>query len=71
MIYEVRANLFFKEEDEAIDFFGDCQLALPKSVVVHPDDPNAERPRVELIKCYHDEQPTKPCEVVECLTSAP
>lgn len=69
MIYQVRANLFFDVEDEAIDFFGDCQLALGKSVVVHPDGPNHERPRLELVKCYHDEQPTTPCEIVECLTS--
>lgn len=69
MIYQVRANMFFGKKDEAIDFFGDCQIALGKSVVLHPDSLNAERPRVELIKCYHDEHPTQPCEVVECLTS--
>ncbi len=70
MIYEVRANLFFTSEDEAIDFFGDCQTALGKSVVIHPDEPRAERPQVALLKCYHDEQPTKPCEIMECLTSS-
>lgn len=69
MIYQVRANLFFTSHDEAVDFFGDCQRALGKSVVVHPDDPQAERPRVELIKCFHDETPSMPCDIVECLTS--
>ncbi len=70
MIYEIMANMFFNSEDEAIDFFGDCQKALGKSVVVHPDEPQAGKPCIQLIKCFHDETPTKPCEVVECLTSS-
>lgn len=66
MIYQVRANLFFDVLDEAQDFFNDGIIALPKSIVVHPADPNYERPRLELIKCFHDETPTKPCELIDC-----
>jgi len=66
MIYQVRANLFFEQMTDAEDLFKKGALAMVDSVVVHPDDPNFERPRLELIKCYHDEQPTKPCELLDC-----
>jgi len=61
MIYQVRANLFFDDKDEAEDFVRDCQLSMAKAVVVHPDEPNQQGCSVELIKCYHDETPSKPC----------
>lgn len=66
MIYEVRAKLFFDERDEARDFLNDCLTAMPKAVVVHPDEPNQEGCSVELIMCYHDQTPTEPC--VSCGT---
>lgn len=66
MIYEVRANLYFDKKDEAVDFAHDCQTAMAKAVVIHPDEPNQEGSSVELIMCYHDETPTKPC--VSCGT---
>lgn len=69
MIYQVRATLFFDKEDEAKDAFHDCEKALAKSVVVNPESENRERPRVELLKCYHDEVPTRPCVITDCLTS--
>jgi len=61
MIYQVNATLFFDEYDDAVDFVHDCQLAMDKAVVVHPDEPNQQGCSVELIKCYHDETPTTPC----------
>lgn len=61
MIYQVRANMFFTEKSEAEDFVDNCQDALEKAVVVHPDEPNQQGCSVELIKCFHDETPTKPC----------
>lgn len=61
MIYEVRARLFFVHEDDANDFMEHCVESMVKAVVVHPDEENQEGCSVELIKCYHDETPTKPC----------
>lgn len=61
MIYQVRANLYFDSEDEARDFYHDCDLAFAKSTIVHPTEPNAEFSRIELIENHHDESPTAPC----------
>ena len=61
MIYEVRANLFFTEKADADRVVEALSLSLNRAVVVHPDEPDQEGSSVELIKCYHDETPTKPC----------
>lgn len=62
MIYQVRANIFFKEKLDAEDLVSKCATAMVDAAVIHPDEPNQEGCSVELIKCYHDEIPTKPCE---------
>lgn len=61
MIYQVRANIFFEHLSDAEDLVSKCAKAMYDAVVVHPDQPNQEGCAVELIKCYHDETPTKPC----------
>lgn len=61
MIYQVRANLFFDEEDEAKDFYHDCELALPKGTLINPDQPNLEFSAIELIDNNHDQDPNQPC----------
>jgi len=61
MIYEVRANIFFPSLLDAEDLVSKCVRAMEDAVVVHPDESNQQGCSVELIKCYHDETPTKPC----------
>ena len=61
MFYQVRANLYFRSEDEAIDFYHDCQLALAKGAVLNPGTPEQECSVIERIHCQHDEQPHEPC----------
>lgn len=71
MIYQVRANLFFDIQDEANDFYHDCQLALLKSTMVNPDSENTEFATIELIENYHDENPNQPCSLLKNLTNQP
>jgi len=71
MKYQVRANLYFDERDEAEDFFHDCQLALPKSIVLNPATPNQEPGRIELLENHHDEDPNTPCELEFEVNNAP
>ncbi len=61
MIYEVRATMFFDQENEADDFFHDCQVALPKATVVNPGQENQQCSETDLIKCQHDAHPPKSC----------
>ena len=62
MIYQLRANIFFTDKTDAEDLVDNCLDAMEKAVVVHPDEPNQQGCSVQLIKCFHDETPTKPCE---------
>lgn len=61
MIYEVRARMFFVTIDLADDFIDNCKDAMERAIVVHPDEDNQQGCSIELIKCFHDETPVKPC----------
>lgn len=71
MIYEVRARLFFTKEDEAKDFYHDCEVAYPKATDINTDTVASEFSIVELIENHHDEAPTSPCDVTERICSYP
>lgn len=67
MIYQVRANILFTDQDEARDFFHDCELALDKGTTLNPDSENIEISIVELIANNHDQDPNEPCEILTCI----
>lgn len=69
MIYEVRAHIFFTDENDAKDYMENSLSYLKIGVVVNPDQENKQGCSIELIKCYHDETPTLPCEVIGITTS--
>ena len=71
MIYQVRANLFFDEEDEATDFYHDCEIAYLKSTICNPDTDAAEYSIIELIENHHDENPNESCSIIERETNQP
>lgn len=71
MIYQVRANLYFDEHDEAADFFHDCQVAHAKSIPVNPNSENAEFATIELIENHHDEEPNAECYLELFITNQP
>lgn len=70
MIYQVRANLFFDSEDEAKDFYHDCELAFTKSRTLNPDAENIEPGTIELIKNRHENNPNEPCELMARQTTS-
>lgn len=65
MFYRVYAILNFTEEDEAADFYHDCEVAILKSQTINPGQPDAEQGYISLQHCYHDEHPGQPCDVIE------
>lgn len=71
MFYQVRANLYFTIEDEARDFYHDCELALGKTGVINPDGLNIEYSVIELIENNHDHDPNQPCELIESAVNEP
>ena len=65
MFYQVNATLYFTEEDEATDFFHDCQLAILKSSIINLDLDNEERGIIQLLENNHDANPLQVCFLIE------
>lgn len=65
MIYQVQAQFFFALEDEANDFFHDCQVAIAKAITINPGQPNEQRSTASNQLCFHDLTPPGPCTIVE------
>ncbi len=61
MFYQIRASLFFDTVDEAVDFYHDCELALPRATVINPCTPEQQVSKIETIHCSHDVFPHSPC----------
>ena len=71
MFYQVRANLLFKERDEAWNFYHDCQLAIVKSDIINPDQLNMEFGTIELLGNNHDQDPAESCAVIQLADNKP
>ena len=71
MIYQVRANLYFDKEDEARDFYHDCELAYLKSTICNPDTQAAEYGIIQLMENHHDQDPNEPCTLIETQSNQP
>jgi len=65
MFYQVAAVLNFTDEDEAEDFYHDCEVALPKSVTINPGHPDVEHGTIAIANCYHDEGTPRSCDIIE------
>lgn len=63
--FRVTADFLFDDEDEARDFFHDCENTCAKSIVIHEGDPNEERGHATLVDCGHDEDPNSPCLIIK------
>lgn len=61
--YRVTADIFFDIEDEATDFYHDCQLALAKGVTINSGNPNEERSQIVLHDCQHAQQQHLTCTI--------
>jgi len=64
MFYRVTMQLAFFKQDEAKDFYHDGEVAMPKSKVINPGQPNEEKGYIRLEKCYHDQDPVLACQIL-------
>ena len=66
MLYRARIDLCFDKEATAQTIIDGAKSALSEAVMVaRQDEPTGEISFIEIHKCYHDEEPTKPCEIIE------
>ena len=66
MLYRVRIDLAFNTEDISQAVFDKAKTVLSKAVrITRQGEPTGEINFVEIHKCYHDEESTRPCEIIE------
>ncbi|GAH10642.1 unnamed protein product [marine sediment metagenome] len=66
MLYRVRIDLCFDAEDISQAVFEKAKQVLAKAVkIARQGEPTGEVSFIEIHKCYHDEMPTKPCEIIK------
>ena len=65
MLYRVRLDLAFDAEDISQAIFDKAKQVLSKAVkIASQDNAEGEPSFMEIHKCYHDEDPSKPCEII-------
>ena len=66
MLYRVRLDLAFDAEDVPRAIFDSAERVLSGAIkIASEDNPTGEVSFIEIHKCYHDETPYKPCEIIE------
>jgi len=66
MLYRIRIDLCFNAEETSQAIFDRAKQVLTKAVrIARQGEPTGESGFIEIHKCYHDEDPPKPCEVIK------
>ncbi len=64
MFKRVTVTLLFTRDDEAEDFYHDCELAMAKATSINLGMPDQEDSYIILQQCYHDDDPSLPCKTL-------
>jgi len=67
--FRIRADIILNDEGEAMGIFASLKGKKELFVTIRKGEPSEERSRVSIEKCYHDEEPSKPCEIIETVES--
>lgn len=66
MLYRFRADVAFDAEDLPQAVFEQAKQVLSRArKIVSLDNPEGEVSFIEIHRCYHDETPSKPCEIIK------
>lgn len=66
MLYRVRIDLCFNAEETPQAIFDKAKQVLLKAVkIARQGEPTGEISFIEVHRCFHDEEPTKPCEIIK------
>jgi len=69
MKYRLTFTIFLESEADAETIFRFLEEKRGIFKTIKKGEPEEERSSVRLEKCYHDEEPPKPCEVIKEFTS--
>ena len=64
MFYRITIDLAFTDQDSIADILDKALGHLDNAITINPGQENEERGSIRTLKCYHDENPSKPCEQI-------
>jgi len=67
MFYRIRIDLAFDQQPPPGRIKELAATMLAQAITINPGKVNQERGFILIEKCYHDESPVKPCEVLAML----
>lgn len=67
MLYRVFIDCAFLQEDDARDVFDKAIDRAEDAVIVNPGARNRESPKVQLLRCGHDDDPPTACTIIDQL----
>jgi len=65
MFYRIRVDLAYPEDINPKSILAHTKSLMPGAIVINPGQPNEERGYIMLEKCYHDQDPTISCQIIE------
>jgi len=71
MFYRIRIDLSFPDEPPPGRIKELAATLLRQAVTINPGQPNQERGFILIERCYHDETPPRPCDLLTMLETPP
>lgn len=65
MFYRIKIDLAYPADTNPKAILAHTKGLMPGALIINPGQDNEERGYIVLEHCFHDEQPNKPCIVVE------
>lgn len=65
MFYRIRVDLAYPVDINPKAILAFTKDLMANAIIINPSQLNEERGYITLEQCYHDEDPTKPCDIIE------
>jgi len=69
MNYRITLDLAFSKQASAQAVLKTAKDHLKNAATINPEEQYEEIGYIQLVKCYHDEDPVAPCEIIETITT--
>lgn len=67
MFYRIILDLAYSSDTNPKSIMAHAKTLFKDAQTINPGQPTQEVGFIQLQKCYHDENPFKPCEVIESI----
>jgi len=69
MKYRIRLDLILEKEEDAMEAFEYLKRRRKLFLTINKGKPNEKKSLLQIHRCYHDEEPPKPCKIIERIES--